>query len=82
VEGRARSAAPLIVLDASSIVGAVRRPNGIPRKAFDRAREAGRIALSRAVFDEVCEVLARPKFARTVTPDDRDEIVRLLTAAA
>ena len=37
---------------------------------------------SEAVFREVAEVLARPKFARVLTHDRRGEILELLTAAA
>jgi hypothetical protein len=82
MEGRAGSAARLIVLDASTIVGAALRPAGIPRQAFDRARGTGRVALSRPVLDEILEVLARPKFVRVISQADRDDIIRALTAAA
>jgi len=82
VEGRAGSAARLIVLDASTIVGAALRRAGIPRQAFDRAREAARVVLSRPILDEVRDVLDCPKFANVVTQADRDDIVRALTAAA
>lgn len=35
-----------------------------------------------AVFQEITEVLARPKFARVLTHDQRSEILELLAAAA
>lgn len=38
--------------------------------------------LSEAVFGEIAEVLARPKFARVLADDRRREILELLTAAA
>lgn len=82
MEGRTRGAAQLIVLDASTIVGAALRPAGIPRRAFDRARGFARIALSRPILDEVREVLARPKFVDVITRTDQDDIIRALTAAA
>jgi len=46
------------------------------------ARATGTIALSVAVYGEVVEVLARPKFARTLTPDRCREVLELLSAAA
>ena len=38
--------------------------------------------MSEAVFQEITEVLARPKFARFLTQDCRREILELLAAAA
>jgi putative PIN family toxin of toxin-antitoxin system len=38
--------------------------------------------LSEAVFDEIAEVLSRPKFARALTGDRRREALELLAAAA
>ncbi len=46
------------------------------------ARSQGVIALSRAVYSEIAEVLARPKFARVLTDDRCNEILALLSAAA
>jgi putative PIN family toxin of toxin-antitoxin system len=42
----------------------------------------GTIALSESVFDEISEVLIRPKFARVLDSDRRQEILELLTVAA
>lgn len=38
--------------------------------------------MSEAVYGEIAEVLARPKFARVLTDDRRREILELLSAAA
>lgn len=38
--------------------------------------------LSNAVYGEIAEVLARPKFARVLTEDRRREVLELLAAAA
>ncbi len=46
------------------------------------ARANGTIVLSEAVYGEVAEVLARPKFARVMTDDRLHEILELLSAAA
>lgn len=72
----------LIVLDASVVVSAALRPSSIPRQAFDRARETGRLALSRPVADEIRQVLARRKFSSILTPARQDDIMTLLCATA
>jgi putative PIN family toxin of toxin-antitoxin system len=46
------------------------------------ARTRGAIALSEAVYGEIAEVLARPKFQRALGDDRRREILELLSAAA
>lgn len=57
-------------------------PNGTARRALAAARAKGTIVLSEAAFDEIAEVLSRPKFARVLNDDGRREILELLTAAA
>ena len=54
----------------------------MPRRAIAVARAKGIIALSKNVYEEVAEVLTRPKFARVLTDDRRSEILELLSAAA
>ena len=71
-----------IVFDASVIVGAAFKVDGIPRRALLLARERHTIALSTPVLDEIAEVLGRGKFAGILTADRRAEILELLTAAA
>ena len=46
------------------------------------ARSRGTLALSEAVYREIAEVLARPKFARVLTEDRCHEALELLSAAA
>jgi putative PIN family toxin of toxin-antitoxin system len=64
------------------VVSAALNPNGTSRRALAAARAQGTIALSQAVFDEIAEVLSRPKFARILTQDRRREALELLAAAA
>lgn len=71
-----------VVFDASTVVGAALRADGIPRRALLLARERHVIALSTAIFAEIDEVLQRPKFSRIVTDEVRQEILWLLSAAA
>jgi putative PIN family toxin of toxin-antitoxin system len=71
-----------IVIDASSVVAAALKAEGIPRRALLLARERHTIALSEPVFAEIAEVLRRSKFAAVLTTDGRLEVLELLSAAA
>ncbi len=64
------------------MVSAALNPEGVPRQALAAARAQGVIVLSNAVYGEIAEVLARPKFARVLTEDRRREVLELLAAAA
>lgn len=70
------------MIDANTVVSAALNPLGVPRRALAAARARGVIALSGAVYEEIAEVLARPKFARVLTGDRRRETLELLAAAA
>jgi len=70
------------VFDANTVISAALNPSGLPRLALASARATGVVALSAAVYGEVAEVLARPKFARVLTDDWCREILELLSAAA
>ncbi|WP_428378158.1 hypothetical protein [Lichenicoccus sp.] len=50
-------------MDANTVVSAALNPGGIPRQALAAARARGVIVLSEAVYEEINEVLARPKCA-------------------
>ena len=70
------------MIDANTVVSAALNPGGVPRQALAAARARGVIVLSEAVYGEVSEVLARPKFRRVLTEDRRHEALELLAAAA
>lgn len=70
------------MFDANTVVSAALNPSGTPRLALAAARARGVIALSEAVYTEIAEVLARPKFATVLTDDRRRETLELLAAAA
>ena len=72
----------VVVFDASSIVGAALKQGNTPMRALQAAREYDTIALSSAVYDEIREVLSRPKFTLALPPDRQQEILELLSAAA
>ena len=71
-----------VIFDASTIVGAALKADGVPRRALLIARERHTLVLSGAIFSEIEEVLRRPKFARVLTEDRCTEVLGLLTAAA
>ena len=71
-----------VVFDASTVVGAALKVDGVPRRALLAGRERHTFALSEPVMAEIAEVLRRPKFARAVTEEIREGILALLTAAA
>ena len=70
------------MIDANTVVSAALKPGSVPREAILMARLRGVIALSDAVFAEITEVLARPKFRRVLSDDRRLEIIELLSVAA
>lgn len=72
----------MIVLDASTLVGAALKPDSIPEQAVLRAEDVDVFALSTAVDTEIAEVLSRPKFARAIPAARRQQFLRLLRSEA
>lgn len=70
------------MFDANTIVSAALTPHGMPLRAMARARGIGGFALSLEVHDEIAAVLGRPKFAKILSADRREEILEWLAAAA
>lgn len=73
---------PNIVLDASSLVGALLKVGSVPERALLHARSHASICLSRAVEQEIRAVFSRPKFGRYVTPERTERILELIIGAA
>ncbi len=72
----------IVVVDASTVVGAALRSDGIPRRALVEASRNHALAMSGAVLEEIDEVLRRPKFRRSIPPQMVDEILALLVMAS
>ena len=70
------------VLDTSVLVSAVLIADSRPAEAFRKARDTGEILLSSAVAEELNEVLARDKFERYITSEDRERFLVALVQAA
>jgi len=60
------------VLDTNIFVSALLFKNSQPRQALDKARHQGNILISQAIWQEIIQVLARPKFEKYVTAIERD----------
>ena len=70
------------VLDTSVLVSAALIADSRPAEAFRKARDTGEILLSFAVAEELNEVLARDKFERYITNEDRERFLVALVQAA
>ena len=68
----------MIVFDTSTLVGAATRRTGVPHRAFLHALRSDRVAVSDTMLSELREVLARPRLARFLDPELRDEVLALL----
>lgn len=58
----------MIVFDASTLISAAFRSDGIPASAVQRALRGDRVAVSERVMTELLEVLGRPSLARFLNP--------------
>jgi uncharacterized protein len=63
------------VFDTNALVSAALLKNSASRRAFDKARGMGMVLASQATVSELNEVLARPKFLRYLTTEERLEFV-------
>jgi uncharacterized protein len=70
----------VIVFDASTLVSASFRHEGVPARAVRHAFQADRVAVSAAVFAELLDVLHRPGLARFLDAGLRTELIERLLA--
>ena len=71
----------MIVFDTSTLVGAASRRTGVPHRAFLHALHADRVAVSEGMLSKLREVLTRPRLARFLSPELRDEVLALLNVS-
>lgn len=71
----------MIVMDASTLVSAAMNVGGVPYLAFRKARATDILAMSQFVFDEIFEVLHRPRLARFIDSDLRDDLLDRLVSS-
>lgn len=65
------SLAERVVLDTSTLVGAILLPRSVPRQAFMQALACGTLCASPATLAELERVLSRKKFDRYLDRDSR-----------
>jgi putative PIN family toxin of toxin-antitoxin system len=70
----------VIVFDATTLVSATFRRDGVPAQAVRRALRSDRVAVSEAALAELLDVLDRPRLARFVDPELRAELLGQLDA--
>lgn len=73
---------PNVVLDASTIVGALLKQDSTPERAVLQARARDVVCLSTVVEAEIRAVLTRPKFEPYLAPGRVDLILDIVAAAA
>jgi putative PIN family toxin of toxin-antitoxin system len=70
----------VIILDASTLIGAAIRRGSVPDQAVRQAFASDGVAVSEATLAELLDVLSRPRLARFIDPELRDEMLALLDA--
>ena len=68
-----------VVMDTSTLIGAVLRPSSVPRQAFLAAVRTHELCVSQATLNELREVLQRGKFDRYAPLQERLDFLALLT---
>jgi putative PIN family toxin of toxin-antitoxin system len=71
-----------LVLDTSTLVGAVLRPNSVPRQVFLAAVRLYELCVSQATLAELQEVMQRPKFDRYAPLQERLNFCSLVSDRA
>ncbi len=67
-----------IVGDTNALVSRLLLPASVPGQAVRKAVDNGILLVSEATMNELADVLARPKFDRYITLEDRQQFLRLL----
>ena len=70
----------MIVLDASTLVSASMSRGGVPDRAVRHAFAFDKVAVSEPTMAELLDVLVRPRLARFIDPELRDEVLTLIDA--
>ena len=65
----------LFIIDTNTLISAFLFPNSTTKMAYNKARLLGKLTASAATYDELCEVLVRPKFDKYVSIKTRLRII-------
>ena len=71
-----------IVVDTNALVSRLLLPRSVPGQAVRKAVDKGILLVSEATMNELADVLARPKFDRYISLEDRQQFLRLLGRVA
>jgi uncharacterized protein len=63
------------VCDVNVIISAVLIPGSKPDRALRKAQDFGQLLVSESIWLELEQVLARPKFNRYTTPEERNDFL-------
>ena len=72
----------LWVLDTNTLISRLLVPKGIAAHAVDHALAQGVLLVSDATLTDLAEVLARPKFDRYLSPQERQQFFGLLSSVS
>jgi uncharacterized protein len=67
-----------IVVDTNALISRLLLPASVPGQAVCKAVDSGILLVSEATMNELADVLARPKFDRYISLEDRQQFLRLL----
>jgi uncharacterized protein len=67
-----------IVVDTNALVSRLLLPASVTGQAVRRTVDTGILLVSEATMNELADVLARPKFDRYISLEDRQQFLRLL----
>ena len=67
-----------IVADTNALVSRLLLPSSVPGQGVFKAVDSGILLVSEATMNELADVLARPKFDRYISLEDRQQFLRLL----
>ena len=67
-----------LVTDTNALISRLLLPSSIPGRAVRKAVDNGLLLVSEATMEELADVLARPKFDRYISLEDRQQFLRLL----
>src|ERR1700691_5193593 len=73
---------PRVVIDTNCLVRRILLADTISARAVDRAVDMGILLVSQATMEELADVLARTKFDRYVTMEDRRQFLRFIGRVA
>ncbi len=71
-----------IVADTNCLISRLLLPPSVPGQAVRQAVDHGTLLVSEATMNELADVLARPKFDRYISLEDRQKFLRLLGRVA